>query len=1419
MVLQISSHITAQQLQGGEEEAKQHRLARGLAKQAAIPFGRGAFTLGALKALGATDVVGIPQVNFSAIFPNDATLREQQGGRMPAQIPTVFPDPGLYAAERHCWVWFANGVASALQIDNLRVGRSWLLHHRVLAYQTAKEDGDEIITDAAAARLDRATVASSSFAIAGADGGSPTAPPPNPLVGKNSHAGFLLGLGVRGLLSHETLPTADCYKYLKLQHEATTISVLLGLAASAVGRMPPAATRMCALHIPGQFAFEAPATVRAAASVGLGLLYASSGQKGMAELLAKELESRNECQQLAAAFGIGLVCLGCRTGGLSFLEATNVAGFGRSEVVEHHGGLELSTAAPHLFGSSSARALANTRLQHRRSTRRNASSHNTNFTEEETELIAPLPELKQPCNHAVCIALALVHLQSNDRIVAERVPIPKNAYQLAGCRPDLLVCRLIARNLVLWDGIEASERWLASQVPLFVRGLAREMLLQWAIPMVQQGPGDGSGNLNAVHVPLSGEKDSPAAFLGLSGLFLRGTVLTEGCEEATAAPGVNKRDLDWLLLSQTLCYAIASGCYILGLRFAGAGATSAAESNAQEPIATAASAAKKIIIGCLRKFLQLHRKQPTSFASGTVLSGVLDLHSLHACQNMCVIALGMVMAGSGDLESFTLLRSIRKRADLEKSNFGTFLAVHMAIGLLFLGGCKYGFSTSARTGSSSSRLQVAALLIGLYPKFPASKATAMMAMAKAALQIFIRSSAYPNIMAGRGAIPDEDEGSSDVEIIGESQPALRRLPGAGNLAGKGQSGNGVQKPAEPREVAKSQSESRGAKSFLPTEEPRCARITRWWPIHQHGLAAAPALEKVYSVREIYFKYAGPCTLRIGDEVSYKSVEVDADSGELSLKEIEPKLITVSNSRSTKLGAVERHEMERALENERLRRGDRSGTSGGGTRHTGGSNRYVRTEKTNLTGFVKFWSVEKGMGYLEGPQIYRKYRCDLYCRQDSFLSGESVPSQGEKVFISEVERNRGSRDHTASKVAFISRSREIKKRTAAHRQEATVVRWFADEGFGFLESDDIVEKHGQPVFFHVDDMDVSDGLVAGSNVQAGTLVLYDEIVVDMSSGEGVPKAVGVRVRLAAGGAIASRAGAGASTQLKIGAGPASRRGAAAGSAEGGAVDVGGADKQSEAAEDELSGRRGGKAEGGGGKSSSGQGPPIITPGMNNMVPLPFPQPLMPFPAAMALGQPIVPPPSAVSQSDPTHADGQQHFAQQEAGSRLLSMTSKAVPKIAGPPALQNPFLSSSGPPGGEHSSAAKEHTRLPEQITQPRSMPKPDPPDEKAQLKKLPKTLPPTEPPTKDCKKLEFSNIPETAAADLCIAFFRKAGKLTDFRFFLQAGQGNAKSKKHLGKGLITYATQEQAKTAMHKLNNKVICEGFEPVVLKWFAGT
>ncbi|XP_076016530.1 anaphase-promoting complex subunit 1 isoform X2 [Genypterus blacodes] len=145
-------------------------------------------------------------------------------------------------------------------------------------------------------------------------------------------------------------------------------------------------------------------------------------------------------------------------------------------------------------------------------------------------------------------------------------------------------------------------------------------------------------------------------------------------------------DVNIETLAQAHDYIIAGACMAVGFRFAGS-----ANSDAFD---------------CLYKFAR-------SFMKIMVLSAtaaVTGYYNVQTGLSMVLLALSMVMAGTGNLQVLQLCRFLHKRTSGEM-NYGFHMAHHMALGLLFLGGGRYTLSTSNSA--------IAALLCALYPHFPA----------------------------------------------------------------------------------------------------------------------------------------------------------------------------------------------------------------------------------------------------------------------------------------------------------------------------------------------------------------------------------------------------------------------------------------------------------------------------------------------------------------------------------------------------------------------------------------------------------------------------------------------------------------------------------------------------------------------------
>eukprot|EP00927_Polykrikos_kofoidii_P040402 TRINITY_DN34546_c0_g2_i1.p1 TRINITY_DN34546_c0_g2~~TRINITY_DN34546_c0_g2_i1.p1 ORF type:complete len:1076 (-),score=190.18 TRINITY_DN34546_c0_g2_i1:260-3019(-) len=370
---------------------------------------------------------------------------------------------------------------------------------------------------------------------------------------------------------------------------------------------------------------------------------------------------------------------------------------------------------------------------------------------------------------AGCVALALVFLRTNCEAVASHIVIPQNTFQLDYIRPDFAMLRLVARCLIMWDSIEASEAWIDSQIPTFLTQLeldvdaassslgvakstpeaeragsvastprsdvtpplaTRTLHQQLLTPPIAGTPQQYSpppppvlrGAAAAFNFltpsPVQGHSTNQFGALGpsgwagngdgggcggggaiggLSGLSLRGVARGLDFTPRGQPNWTEASEVDWLLVGQTRASLIAGACLSIGLRFAG----------------TADTAAKGVLISRLRAFRDARRSSahPALIASLPTRGMDLDRSTLETCQSTTAMALGMVMAGTGDLDSLRILRSLRKRADLD-TNYAVHMATHTAIGFVFLGGGRYTFDREP--------LSVAALLMAAFPRFPTS---------------------------------------------------------------------------------------------------------------------------------------------------------------------------------------------------------------------------------------------------------------------------------------------------------------------------------------------------------------------------------------------------------------------------------------------------------------------------------------------------------------------------------------------------------------------------------------------------------------------------------------------------------------------------------------------------------------------------
>lgn len=222
------------------------------------------------------------------------------------------------------------------------------------------------------------------------------------------------------------------------------------------------------------------------------------------------------------------------------------------------------------------------------------------------------------------MALAIIFMKTNDAFLAQKIDIPDTSVRFDYVRPDLFLLRTLARHLIMWDSIQASEAWIVKSLPKIYRRRYR----------------------------------------------------------LTGVRRLKSDDMPFVNI-------IAGLCFTLGLRYAG----------------TATPHVRDLLLSYLDQFMRICRLPAVNY------DGKLTRNSIRHCQDIVALSTATVMAGTGDLALFRRLRSLHGRVNGD-TPYGSHMAAHMAIGMLFLGGGSHTLGMSD--------LAIASLLCALYPIFPNS---------------------------------------------------------------------------------------------------------------------------------------------------------------------------------------------------------------------------------------------------------------------------------------------------------------------------------------------------------------------------------------------------------------------------------------------------------------------------------------------------------------------------------------------------------------------------------------------------------------------------------------------------------------------------------------------------------------------------
>lgn len=260
------------------------------------------------------------------------------------------------------------------------------------------------------------------------------------------HAGFLMALGLNSHL--KTLSFMGIYEYLVKCDEMTSLGLILGISAAHRATMDTKTTKLLSVHIEAllpatALELDIPQNIQVAAIMGIGLLYQESAKRHIAEVLLQEIgrppgpEMENcverESYALTAGLALGLVTLG------------------KGESPPGLKDLQLSdTLHYYMIGGNKRPLTGSQKEKYKLQSFQVREGDTVNI-----DVTAP----------GATLALGLMFFQTGNKAVANWMNPPDTSYLLDLVRPDLLLLKIIARGLILWDDIQPTSAWLNAQFP------------------------------------------------------------------------------------------------------------------------------------------------------------------------------------------------------------------------------------------------------------------------------------------------------------------------------------------------------------------------------------------------------------------------------------------------------------------------------------------------------------------------------------------------------------------------------------------------------------------------------------------------------------------------------------------------------------------------------------------------------------------------------------------------------------------------------------------------------------------------------------------------------------------------------------------------------------------------------------------
>ncbi|KAI8078915.1 uncharacterized protein BX664DRAFT_343076 [Halteromyces radiatus] len=194
--------------------------------------------------------------------------------------------------------------------------------------------------------------------------------------------------------------------------------------------------------------------------------------------------SKESACALAAGFALGFIVLG--KGGNTNKEMGGLSDLQLADTLQHYmtgqaantmnptKSSSSSTPSGNIGGGSSSKSQGNvSSAQQSRTTQTSStSSKHGPQTQHYARGMSHLLDITAP---AATIALGLIYLKTENHRVAERIDICETTKPyLNYVRPDFLLMRVVAKNLILWNSITPTQAWIYRQMPSFMRPSSRQ---------------------------------------------------------------------------------------------------------------------------------------------------------------------------------------------------------------------------------------------------------------------------------------------------------------------------------------------------------------------------------------------------------------------------------------------------------------------------------------------------------------------------------------------------------------------------------------------------------------------------------------------------------------------------------------------------------------------------------------------------------------------------------------------------------------------------------------------------------------------------------------------------------------------------------------------------------------------------------